>query len=38
LQTLLFLAAFFFAPKHGIVAARRRRMAIASAPDASVAA
>ena len=25
LQTLLFLAAFFFAPKHGIVAARRRR-------------
>jgi manganese/iron transport system permease protein len=27
LQTLLFLAAFFFAPKHGLLAARRRRMA-----------
>ena len=25
LQTLLFLAAFFFAPKHGMLAARRRR-------------
>jgi manganese/iron transport system permease protein len=35
LQTLLFLAAFFFAPKHGILAARRRRMAVASAPVAS---
>jgi manganese/iron transport system permease protein len=29
LQTLLFLAAFVFAPKHGILAARRR----APAPD-----
>ena len=27
LQTLLFLAAFFFAPRHGLIAARRRRMA-----------
>jgi len=27
LQTLLFLAAFAFAPKHGILAARRRRLA-----------
>ena len=27
LQTLLFLAAFFFAPKHGLLAARRRRLA-----------
>jgi manganese/iron transport system permease protein len=26
LQTLLFLAAFYFAPKHGVLAARRRRM------------
>jgi manganese/iron transport system permease protein len=24
LQTLLFLAAFYFAPKHGVIAARRR--------------
>jgi manganese/iron transport system permease protein len=24
LQTLIFLAAFFFAPKHGMLAARRR--------------
>jgi manganese/iron transport system permease protein len=24
LQTLLFLAAFYFAPKHGVLAARRR--------------
>jgi manganese/iron transport system permease protein len=32
LQTLLFLAAFLFAPKHGIVAARRRRMATLEAP------
>jgi manganese/iron transport system permease protein len=31
LQTLLFLAAFYFAPKHGILAARRRRMAIIEA-------
>jgi manganese/iron transport system permease protein len=29
LQTLLFLAAFLFAPKHGLVAARRRRLASA---------
>jgi manganese/iron transport system permease protein len=27
LQTLLFLAAFYFAPKHGVFAARRRRLA-----------
>ena len=27
LQTLLFLAAFYFAPKHGLLAARRRRLA-----------
>ena len=27
LQTLLFLAAFYFAPKHGVLAARRRRSA-----------
>ncbi len=27
LQTLLFLGAFIFAPKHGIIAARRRRLA-----------
>ncbi len=27
LQTLLFLAAFIFAPKHGLLAARRRRLA-----------
>ncbi len=27
LQTLLFLAAFFFAPKHGVLASRRRRQA-----------
>jgi manganese/iron transport system permease protein len=31
LQTLLFLAAFYFAPKHGLLAARRRRMAPAGA-------
>ncbi|MFO7476783.1 MAG: metal ABC transporter permease [Methyloceanibacter sp.] len=27
LQTLVFLAAFYFAPKHGLIAARRRRLA-----------
>jgi manganese/iron transport system permease protein len=27
LQTLLFLVAFYFAPKHGLLAARRRRLA-----------
>ncbi len=31
LQTLLFLAAFYFAPKHGVLAARRRRLAAAEA-------
>ena len=31
LQTLLFLAAFFFAPKHGRIAARRRQLAVAGA-------
>jgi manganese/iron transport system permease protein len=29
LQTLLFLAAFYFAPKHGVLAARRRRLTAA---------
>ena len=31
LQTLLFLLAFYFAPKHGLIAARRRRLAVAEA-------
>jgi manganese/iron transport system permease protein len=31
LQTALFLLAFFFAPKHGLIAARRRRLAGAEA-------
>jgi manganese/iron transport system permease protein len=31
LQTLLFLAAFYLAPKHGVLAARRRRLAPAKA-------
>ena len=31
LQTLIFLAAFYFAPKHGLLAARRRRRASAEA-------
>jgi manganese/iron transport system permease protein len=31
LQTLLFLMAFVLAPKHGILAARRRRLAAAEA-------
>jgi manganese/iron transport system permease protein len=31
LQTLVFLAAFFFAPKHGVLAARRRTRAAAEA-------
>ena len=31
LQTLLFLLAFFFAPKHGVLAARRRRLAVTEA-------
>jgi manganese/iron transport system permease protein len=31
LQTLLFLGAFVFAPKHGMLAARRRRLAPAGA-------
>jgi manganese/iron transport system permease protein len=31
LQTLLFLAAFYFAPKHGLLAARRRSLAPAEA-------
>ena len=30
LQTVLFLIAFFFAPKHGLLAARRRRVAAAT--------
>lgn len=32
LQTVLFLAAFFFAPKHGVLASRRKRMANAELP------
>jgi manganese/iron transport system permease protein len=31
LQTLLFIAAFYLAPKHGVLAARRRRPAVAGA-------
>lgn len=31
LQTMLFLAAFFFAPKHGRIAARRRQLTTAAA-------
>ena len=31
LQTLLFLAAFYFAPKHGVIAARRRPAALPGA-------
>jgi manganese/iron transport system permease protein len=31
LQALLFIAAFYLAPKHGVLAARRRRMATAEA-------
>jgi manganese/iron transport system permease protein len=31
LQTLLFLAAFYLAPKHGVLAARRRRLAAVEA-------
>jgi manganese/iron transport system permease protein len=33
LQTVLFLAAFVFAPKHGILASRRRRLAQAEGPS-----
>ena len=32
LQTLVFLAAFVLAPKHGLLAARRRRAAVVEAP------
>jgi manganese/iron transport system permease protein len=32
LQTLLFLAAFYFAPKHGLLAARRRAIALEEVP------
>jgi manganese/iron transport system permease protein len=32
LQTLLFLGAFYFAPKHGVLAARRRRLQTIEAP------
>ena len=31
LQSLLFVAAFYLAPKHGVLAARRRRIAVAEA-------
>jgi manganese/iron transport system permease protein len=36
LQTLLFLAAFFLAPKHGLIAARRRRLAGIESVAASI--
>jgi len=36
LQTLVFLAAFYFAPKHGFIAARRRRMAEVEGSDANM--
>ena len=32
LQTLLFLTAYVFAPKHGVLAARRRQLASEGAP------
>jgi manganese/iron transport system permease protein len=32
LQTLVFLAAFYFAPKHGVVAARRRAATLGRRP------
>jgi manganese/iron transport system permease protein len=32
LQTLLFLLAFYFAPRHGVLAARRRRMQTVETP------
>jgi len=35
LQTVLFLTAFYFAPKHGVLAARRRRLAEANAMAAA---
>ena len=38
LQTLIFLLAFYFAPKHGLLAARRRRMAVTSGATAEGAA
>jgi manganese/iron transport system permease protein len=31
LQTALFIAAFYFAPKHGVIAARRRRLTVVEA-------
>jgi manganese/iron transport system permease protein len=31
LQTLLFLTAFYLAPKHGVLAARRRRLKVVEA-------
>jgi manganese/iron transport system permease protein len=31
LQTVLFLIAFYFAPKHGVIAARRKRQAVVEA-------
>jgi manganese/iron transport system permease protein len=34
LQTLIFLAAFYFAPKHGVLAARRRSAAVLDRPAA----
>jgi manganese/iron transport system permease protein len=36
LQTLIFLAAFYFAPKHGFIAARRRRLAEVGTSDANM--
>ena len=34
LQTLLFIAAFYLAPRHGVIAARRRRLAVVEAEAA----
>jgi manganese/iron transport system permease protein len=34
LQTLIFLAAFYLAPKHGVLAARRRSAAVLGRPAA----
>lgn len=36
LQTLVFLVAFYFAPKHGFLAARRRRLAEVGTSDANM--
>jgi len=38
LQTVIFLIAFYFAPKHGVLAARRKRLAVTEAAAAGQAA